>query len=93
LRKGTKATPHLGTKGLDRLPIKINPDDKPELVELVDKMLSLNKRIVEIGDKATDERTKLEEEINKTDSEIGELVYKIYGLNEEEKKIIENSLK
>jgi len=35
----------------------------------------------------------LEEEIKKTDNEIDELVYELYGINEEEKKIIEESLK
>lgn len=32
-------------------------------------------------------------EIEKTDAEIDELVYKLYGITEEEKKIIEESLR
>jgi len=56
-------------------------------------MFSLNKRLNEIGDKKTDERAKIEEEIKKTDAEIDELVYKIYGITPEEKKVIEESLK
>jgi type I restriction-modification system DNA methylase subunit len=64
-----------------------------EIVELVKKMLSLSKRLNEIGDKKTDERQKIEEEIREIDIEIDELVYKLYGINEEEKKIIEESLK
>ena len=56
-------------------------------------MLSLNKQLQEIGDKNTLEKQKLEEEINKTDNEIDELVYQLYGITEEEKKIIEESLK
>ncbi|RLJ07848.1 MAG: hypothetical protein DRP16_02615, partial [Candidatus Aenigmatarchaeota archaeon] len=63
------------------------------LIKLVDKMLSLNKRLNEIGDKRTDERARIEEEIKKTDKEIDELVYKIYGITEKEKKVIEGSLK
>jgi|TARA_Y100000310_G_scaffold337221_1_gene423747 type II restriction/modification system DNA methylase subunit YeeA len=35
----------------------------------------------------------IEEEIKKTDKEINELVYKLYNITEEEKKIIEESLK
>jgi len=93
LRKGTKATPHLGTKGLDRLPIKVDYNYKYELIKLSDRMLYLNKRLNEIGDKITDERARIEEEIEKTDAEIDELVYKIYGITEAEKKIIEESLK
>lgn len=41
----------------------------------------------------TDERARIEEEIKKTDGEIDELVYTIYGITEEEKKIIEDSLR
>ena len=60
---------------------------------MVDKMLSLNKRLNEIGDKQTPDKSKLQEEIRRTDAEIDELVYKIYGMTQEEKKIIEESLK
>jgi hypothetical protein len=55
-------------------------------------MLSLNKRLSELGDKFTSERAKLEDEIKRTDNEIDELVYKIYGMTSEEKRIIEESL-
>ena len=55
-------------------------------------MLSLNKRLQE--EKLSQfEKEKIEKEINKTDNEIDELVYKLYGITEEEKKIIEESLK
>jgi adenine-specific DNA-methyltransferase len=64
-----------------------------KIVVQVDKMLSLNKRLNEIGDKKTDERQRIEEEIKKTDAEIDELVYKLYGITEEEKKVIKESLK
>jgi len=56
-------------------------------------MLSLNKKLQEIEDKNTLEKQKLEEEIKKTDNEIDELVYELYGITEEERKIIEQSLK
>ena len=56
-------------------------------------MLSLNKRLNEIGDKKTDERARIEEEIKETDAEIDELVYEIYGLSDEEIKIVKGSLK
>jgi hypothetical protein len=56
-------------------------------------MIYLNKRLYEIGNKKTDERLRIEDEINKTDAEIDDLVYKIYGITEEEKKIIEESFK
>jgi hypothetical protein len=37
--------------------------------------------------------TEMEAEIRKTDKEIGEMVYKLYGITEGEKKIIEENLK
>ena len=75
-------------------PIKILSLEKQRPhINLVDKMLSLNKRLVELGDKQTNERQRLEEEIKRTDSEIDELVYQLYGITEEEKKIIEGALK
>lgn len=64
-----------------------------KIENLVDKSLSLKKRLNEIGDKKTEERAKIEEEIKKTDAEIDELVYKLYGITEEEKEIIRESLK
>ena len=80
---------------LRELPIrKTSSKEQERIAGLVDRILTLNKRLTEIGDKRTDERTKLEEEIKKTDAEIDELVYKIYGITEDaERKIIEESLK
>lgn len=72
--------------------VPIAKTKSPELEKLVGKMLSPNQRLNEIGDKKTDERAKLEEEIKKTDAEIDSLVYKLYGLTNEERKIIEESL-
>lgn len=95
------ATTHVGGGYLDlrgtqivELPVKIIPERQQRpFIELVDKMLSLNKRLNEIGDKKTDERAKIEEKIKKTDAEIDELIYKLYGITESERKIIEESLK
>jgi len=61
--------------------------------EKVKEIEERNKRLNEMGDKKTDERARIEEEIKKTDKEIDELVYKVYGIAEEEKEIIEGSLK
>jgi hypothetical protein len=51
-----------------------------QIEELVDKMLSINKRLCEIGDKRTDERAKLEEETSRIDKQIDEIVYKLYDI-------------
>jgi type II restriction/modification system DNA methylase subunit YeeA len=56
-------------------------------------MLSLKQRLIELQEKQTDEKSEVEQEIKKVDTEVDELVYKLYGITEEEKKIIEESLK
>jgi len=81
-----------------KLPIRkinfSNPAEKKkhdDLVLLVDKMLDLNKQLQKFGDKITDERKRLESEIQKTDKQIDELVYQLYGLTAEEIKIVERN--
>ena len=49
--------------------------------------------MVALCDNKTEERARIEEEIKKTDAGIDELVYEIYGITEDEKRIIEESLK
>lgn len=82
------STPQLKKIDLDKFPI-ILPNDTKLMIKLVEKMLSLNKELLTLGDKATTERERLEQEIQKTDVKINELVYEIYGLNEKEIQIIE----
>jgi type I restriction-modification system DNA methylase subunit len=72
-----------------------NPEERKqhdELVALTEKMLKLNKRLASIGNVSSDERDKLIHEIKCTDAEIGQKVYDLYGLTEEERQIIEASL-
>jgi len=68
-------------------------DGYNKLNNLVIQMLSLNKKLNELGDKNTSETAKLKEEIKKTDDEINEEVYKFYSITDKEKEIIEESLK
>ena len=58
---------------------------------LINIIESLN--LAQLKDKQTDSKVQLEKEIQKLDHEIDEEVYKLYGVTEEEKKIIEESLK
>ena len=62
------------------------------MITLVDKMLSLHKCLDEVDNEKTNERIKIEEKISITDNEIDELVYELYNITEEEKKIIESSV-
>ena len=59
-----------------------------DLVAQVDKMLELNKRLAPIHNTPCNERDELLREINRTDNEIDNLVYDLYGLTEEEQKIV-----
>lgn len=79
---------------IQQLPIRPidfkNPAEKAihdKLVTLVDRMLDLNKKRASIPPSA--EREKIEREIAVTDEKIDEIVYGLYGVTEEEKKIIE----
>ncbi len=79
---------------VSQVPIKKpTKEQEIEMTQHVEKMLQLNEKLLKIGDKLTDERTRLEEEMKRIDAEIDNLVYEIYGLTDDEKKIIENSLK
>ncbi len=82
------------TEFLEQLPIKIAVNhEREKLTELVDKMLSLYRDLSKLGEKTTDERTKKEEDIKKTDAEIDELVNRVYRLSNKERQVVENRLK
>jgi len=70
--------------------------DKPEykkMIVLVDRMLALNEELGEIGDKRTDKRQQVEEATKKTDTDIDQLIYDLYAIAQEEKEVIEASLR
>ena len=79
---------------IEQLPIRpINFSDKSDkakhdkMVALVERMLDLHKRLAKT--KAPDDKTKLQRQIEATDREIDRLVHALYGLTEEEIKIVE----
>ena len=78
---------------LKNIPIrKIKLDNSPEkaahdnIVNLVEIMLDLNKNL---QNSKSSEKDQIQRQIDQTDKEIDELVYKLYGITEWEKKIIE----
>lgn len=84
----------IGTPQLRTIPIpSINLSNQKEkalhgkMVELVDKMLELHKKLHSA--KVPDEKTKIQRQIDTTDNQIDQLVYKLYGLTPEEIKIVE----
>ncbi len=58
-----------------------------KMVKMVDKMLELNKKKNKLP--PSSKREKTEREIQITDEKIDELVYELYEITEEERKIIE----
>ena len=56
-------------------------------------MLLLNKSLNIINNKITNETNKMHKELKKTNERIDYLVYKLYGITDDEKRIIEESLK
>ena len=82
------------TQFLKELPICIIDFSDPEdvarhnrMVSLVNQMLSLNKQLKEA--RTPHEQTSLQRQIEATDGQIDALVYELYGLTEEEIKIVE----
>ena len=73
------------------LPIAESTKDKQDrMISLVKEIISLNEHLRRFGDKKTSDRTKVEEQISKTDGEIDRLVYEVYGLTDEEIRIVED---
>jgi adenine-specific DNA-methyltransferase len=96
LKSTKKVFSEIQARQIEQLPICSidfdNPIDKKmhdDLVVLVDRMLELNKRLAPIRNIYCNERDELIRDIERTDKEIDNLVYELYGLNEEERKIVE----
>jgi len=71
------------------LPVKIVDNKKQKIFsELVDKMLSLNKEFRDLPENS-EKWLATKSEIEKTDHKIDQEVYKIYGLTDEEVKVVE----
>jgi hypothetical protein len=76
-------TIHLDKPYLGKMPIKrISVGEQTSLIKLVDKMFYLNENL---------NNKKTEEEKDKTNKEIDDLIYKLYDITDEERKIIESS--
>jgi adenine-specific DNA-methyltransferase len=81
---------------LQNIPIRTidfdNPDDKvmhDKMVNLVEQMLDLHKQLA--AARIPDEKTRIQREISATDNQIDKLVYGLYGLTEEEIRIVEEN--
>jgi len=83
--------PKLRVSAFQKLPIpKIISTDERILVELVEKILSLNKKMNDLS--IDDEKLRIDKEIKKVEKEIDNIIYKVFNISENERKIIEVSL-
>ena len=67
-----------------------DPDDKArhdKMVTLVERMLALHKQKAEV--KTDHEKNLVERQIEATDKQMDALVYELYGMTEEEIRIVE----
>jgi hypothetical protein len=91
---GKDIFPKLNPQDIKALPIRtINFSDHADkarhdrMVSLVEQMLSLHKQLA--AAKTPDSKTVLQRQIDATDRQIDKLVYELYGLTEEEIRIVE----
>jgi len=92
-REAGRTFAQVKVRNMKALPIRRidfdNPDDvkmHDDLVALVERMLGLHKRLKEAKG---EEKKNLERQIARTDRKIDDLVYQLYGITEEDRKIIE----
>jgi len=76
----------LRTFEIKDIPIQYDEKTQKSIVNLVNAMLDLSKRAQMAK---SSEKERIQTQISQTDREIDELVYKLYGLTDEEVKIIE----
>jgi type I restriction-modification system DNA methylase subunit len=82
----------LRTFEIKDIPIKVIPQHKQQpFIELVDQMLSLNKELQKT--RTEHDRQIIQRQIDATDRQIDRLVYELYGLTEDEIKIVEGESK
>ena len=67
-------------------------DAQRHVAKLVNNILLLRANVTQLKDKKAAEGDKLKREIRHTDRAIEDVIFKLYGITDEEKKIIEESL-
>jgi hypothetical protein len=81
--------PKVLVSDLKNLPIVFDHHAQEKLVALVEKMLTLHQQLA--AAKTPQDSTLLQRQIDATDKQIDQLVYQLYGLNDEEIALVENA--
>ncbi len=91
-RENGRAFAQVMTVDVKKIPLKFDVTVETKIAELVKIQLNLMGQINKVdNEKLIDRIDSIKEEIVKIDNRIDELVYKIYGITEKERKIIEES--
>jgi len=88
---GHKKQPQIRSAGLKNLRIKICENQEP-FIEIVDRILILNEKIIKFGEKETGENKRFKEEIDELTIGLNNLVYDLYNISESEKTLIKKYL-
>ena len=83
---------NIKTNLIEKLPLVI-PEDQNRVVKRVDRMLSLMNSLNELNGKVVDKTVSIKNEIERVDGEINDLVYDLYNLTKDEKKIVDDTFK
>lgn len=83
-----------GKRFIEKLPIRVINFDNPGDVDLHDKMVELVNKILKLHEnlnniKTPSETEMIQRQINANDNQIDRLVYELYGLTNEEIRILE----
>lgn len=83
LRKGKKATPHVGVKGLNEIPVpRIDQDGSGRIISIVDQFLAINSK----ENYRTD--VDLQEKGRDIMNELDDVLFELYSLDDTEKESI-----
>jgi hypothetical protein len=72
--------------------LPISKNRSSEIEKLVDQILDLNNQLLSEEDKVTDDSNRLREQIGELDRKVDGIVFEIYGLDNNERILIEDSL-
>jgi hypothetical protein len=91
----TQSFPRISVGDLKKLPIRTIDFSNPEEVAQHDKLVSLVENMLELQKKYNDARMEQDKElyerqIKMVDAQIERLVYDLYGLTEDEVKVVED---
>jgi len=75
---------------IEKMPIRMLRNAENDILKNINSLVdSLAAHSLNIRNSKGNEKDQIQRQIDQTDKEIDELVYKLYGITEEEKKIIE----